>query len=271
MRVVAQRLEHRHAPVLLPDQRVQRPFARLVVDELVELQLRHQRAAHAVVGVAVLLPGFEVLAVRVPETGFEPAHAGVEEVVVLQHLVVGVVLGGEAERARLDAHVDVFRHQDHAARGLLLLQVAHHREDLVVGLAGRQRRRQVAVDRLGLQEQAPAGRRPVLARLDRQPGGDIAALGRDDLVEEAARLARVARHVRKALLVAVELLQRAHRQVEVVLLEAEQAGRVVHQHVRVEHEQLLDLRFSGAALLLLRHCVAGRGFRYFGWLDIIGF
>ena len=43
----------------------------------------------------------------------------------------------------------------------------------------------------------------------------------DEVVEETAHLARVARHVGHALLVAVELLQRAHRQVQVVLLEAE--------------------------------------------------
>ena len=31
---------------------------------------------------------------------------------------------------------------------------------------------------------------------------------------------------------------RRHRQEDVVLLEAEQAGRIVHEHVGVEHEQL---------------------------------
>jgi hypothetical protein len=38
--------------------------------------------------------------------------------------------------------------------------------------------------------------------------------------------------------VAVELLERDHRQVDVVLVEAEQAHRVVHEHVGVEHEEL---------------------------------
>ena len=57
-------------------------------------------------------------------------------------------------------------------------------------------------------------------------------------VEVAADLARVARDLGHAALVAVELLERDHRQVDVVLLEAEQRRRVVHQHVGVEHEQL---------------------------------
>ena len=36
----------------------------------------------------------------------------------------------------------------------------------------------------------------------------------------------------------IELLQSRHRYVDVVLLEAEQARGVVHEHVGVEHEQL---------------------------------
>src|SRR5688572_1428226 len=107
VRIVAQRLDHRHAPGSFLDQRVQRTLAGFVVDELVQVQLRHQRSADAVVGVAILLPRLDVAPVRIPEILGQGPHAGVEEVGVLQHLVVVVVLGGEAERARLDAHVDV--------------------------------------------------------------------------------------------------------------------------------------------------------------------
>ena len=60
----------------------------------------------------------------------------------------------------------------------------------------------------------------------------------DELVQEARHLPRVARDFGDALLVVVELLEGEDRQVDVVLLEAEQARRVVHQHVGVEHEQL---------------------------------
>jgi hypothetical protein len=58
--------------------------------------------------VAFLFPGLHVLAVRVPEIRREFAHSGVEEIGVLQYLVVEIVLRGEAERAGLDPHVDVF-------------------------------------------------------------------------------------------------------------------------------------------------------------------
>jgi hypothetical protein len=67
-------------------------------------------------------------------------------------------------------------------------------------------------------------------------------------VEVAAHLARVARDLGHAALVAVELLERDHRQVDVVLVEAEQRRRVVHQHVGVEHE---ERRRAVAARLLV--------------------
>jgi hypothetical protein len=60
----------------------------------------------------------------------------------------------------------------------------------------------------------------------------------DDFVQQAAGLARVARDFGHALLVGVEFFQRHHRHVDVVLLEAEEAQGVVHQHIGVEHEQL---------------------------------
>src|SRR5512134_3987201 len=90
---------------------------------------------------------------------------------------------------------------------------------------------------------------------DRETRLDVGDRVRDDLVEEAARLARVARYVREPLLVVVELLQRADRQVDVVLFEPEQARGVVHQDIRVEHEELGDaLVLRGA--VSFRH---GRG------------
>jgi hypothetical protein len=83
----------------------------------------------------------------------------------------------------------------------------------------------------------PASRWPVLAS-GMPSRGSSWRLGVGQRVELAADLARVARDLAHALLVAVELLERDHRQVDVVLLEAEQRHRVVHQHVGVEHEQL---------------------------------
>ena len=74
---------------------------------------------------------------------------------------------------------------------------------------------------------------------ERQAFADGPRIG-DERIERSAHLTRIARHFRHALLVVVELFQRHHRQIDVVFLEAEKAGRVVHEHVRVEHEKLLD-------------------------------
>ena len=72
---------------------------------------------------------------RLPEIGRQLHAAGVEQVGILQHLVVEVILCIEAQRAGLDAHVDVFGDEDHRAFGLQLLQMHDHGDDLVVGLA----------------------------------------------------------------------------------------------------------------------------------------
>src|SRR5690606_35437707 len=62
----------------------------------------------------------------------------------------------------------------------------------------------------------------------------VAAVRLDDLVEEAADLAGVAAGFRVSLLGVVQLLQDHHRHEHVVLLELEQRGRVVHQHIGVQ-------------------------------------
>ena len=173
---------------------------------------------------------------QVPEVRRQFAHAGVEEVDILQHLVVEIVLGGEPQRTRLDAHVDVFGHQDDLPLRLLPLQGHHHADDVIVRLAQGERLGKRAVQRLGLQEQLARGGIRRVA-LERDARVDLAGDAADDFVEVAARLARVARDFRQAFLVAVEFLQRHDRQEHVVLLEAEQAGGIVHQHVGVEHEQ----------------------------------
>ena len=173
----------------------------------------------------------------VPEVGGQLAHAGVEQVGVLQHLVIEVVLGRQSQCARLDAHVDVLADQDHLALVVPLLEVLDHAYDLVVGLAGGQPCREFAVDRFGLQEQA-SGRLLGAGVFQRNTGGNILHGLGDDLVEKTAGLAGVARDLGHALLVGVQFLQRGHRQVHVVFLEAEQAGGIVHQHVGVEDEQL---------------------------------
>ena len=71
----------------------------------------------------------------------------------------------------------------------------------------------------------------------REPAVDLLLAGAlHQLVEKAAHLAHVARRLRQSLLAGVELLEHGHRNVDVVLFEAEDRGRIVHQHIRVQHE-----------------------------------
>src|SRR3569623_764136 len=205
-------------------------------DELVRQQARDQRPLDAVVGLAVGLPRFHAFAVRVPEIGGQFAQAGVLQSGVFQYLVVEVILGRKPQRARLDAHVDVFRHQNDLAFGVMARQEQHDAEDLVVDLAGRQAQRDVAGDRLGLQKQ-PAGGGVMAVRCEWHAFLDAVELA-DDLVEKAAGLASVARYLVHAFFVLVEFLQRGDRHIDVMLFEAVQAGGVVHQHVGIQYEQL---------------------------------
>ena len=237
MQVVAQHAQHRRLGADFLHLGVKRRRCHLQKHEFVDQQLRHQGSGDAVVGGAALLPGLHGLGVSVPEVVRQGEDPRVQDVGVLQHLVVRVVLGRQAERARLHAHVDVLGHQHHVAVGARLAQRAHDPEDVVVGLPDRQAGRQNLRDRLRLQKQA-AGGLGVADRGQQNPLLDLVVAGRHQCIERAARLPGVARHLRQAFLVAVQLLQRHHRQEDVVLLEAKQARGVVHQHVGVEHEQL---------------------------------
>ena len=164
-----------------------------------------------------------------------------------EDLVVEVVLGGEAERARLDPQIDVLGDQDHVATWVVAREVHDDRDDLVVGLAAGERGRQRCRDRLGLQVQpSRRGVAGFLRQRDTLHDRLVAGTGEPahQLVEKARRLPRVARNLGDALLVVVELFEREDRQVDVVLFEAEQARRVVHQDVGVEHEELAGGRVS---------------------------
>ena len=168
-------------------------------------------------------------------------HAGVEQVGVLERLVVEVVLGGRPSARALMRMLMSFDTSTTSRPRLLLAQAPDDAEDLVVGLAVRQAGGQRGVDQR--RSGRTGGRRPRAARcsLSGMPSRcrrrRASARSRPARRGSAADLARVARDLGHALLVVVELLERDHRQVDVVLLEAEQARRVVHQHVGVEHEQ----------------------------------
>ena len=145
------------------------------------------------------------LPVRLPEVRRQLLDAGVEQVGVLDRLVAVVVLGVHAEDRRLDAQVDVLRHQRDARLGLLRLQRERVREDGVVGAVPGQRVGQAGGELARLEEQ-PAGRRRFLPPLRVLRGRQLEAaidllLGgvRHQLVEEAAHLAHVARALRTGL------------------------------------------------------------------------
>ena len=157
---------------------------------------------------------------------------GVQDVGVLDRLVAVVVLGVDAEHRRLDAQVDVLGHQRDARFVVQRLQ----RERLRRGSRCPRRGPAVSGSARGelarLEEQRGRDGRACLPWLAGELGGQRQArvdllLGgvAHQLVEEAADLAHVARRFRQALLVRVELLEHHHRQIDVVLLEAEDRGR----------------------------------------------
>ena len=173
---------------------------------------------------------------RLPEFLGQRTRAGVQEIGVFQHLVVEIIFGGESERTRLDAHVDIFGHQNDLALGLLLLQVLNHADDLIVSLAAGQARWKFANYGFGLQKQAAIG----IFIAMRGQGDAFCNISRrvaQQLIEIATRLARIARDFGHAFLVIVELFKRGHRNEKIVFLEAEQTGGIVHQDIGVEHEK----------------------------------
>ena len=183
-----------------------------------------------------MLPALDGLALARPEVLRQRQRAGVQQLAIIQRLVVLVILGGQSQRAGFHAHVDVLRHQDHFALGMSLAQRMHHSQDLVVGFALGQARGQVAFQRLGLEEQK-ATRTMVTSGRELEALGHVATLLSHEGVKRAAGLAPVAGHFGHALLVTVELFKHDHRQEDVVFLEAEQAHRIMQQHVGVQHEE----------------------------------
>ena len=136
----------------------------------------------------------------------------------------------------------------------MLAQRRRHR-GFAVGLALRQALRQADVDQVGLEEELAASF-AMAGAIQGDAFGAATGIARrhvgGERVEVTAHLAGVPCHLRHAALVSVELLERDHRQVDVVLLEAEQRRRVVHEHVGVEDEQRRRAIAAWALLLALR-------------------
>ena len=116
------------------------------------------------------------------------------------------------------------------------MQAGDHADDEVVGAGNGEIGRQRLCDGLGLQEQQAGGRVGCVA-LQRHSLLDGCRTATHDLFDEAACLAGIA----------IEFLQRLHRQEDVMFLEPEETRRVVQQDVGVEYEEpLLAAALAGA-------------------------
>ncbi|MCW0450113.1 hypothetical protein NB706_002947 [Xanthomonas sacchari] len=195
-----------------------------------------------VASAALVAPTAQVLVVLLPEIFRQFDRAGVKQAEIVERAVVLVVLGDQAADRRLDPQVDVLGHQDHRDFRVLLAQRQHRGQDLVV--RGHAAEAAPRLDRAHLEVQPADGAGALeldaLRMAERNAGFDLLGAGAlDQLVEETADLARVAADFGHALLGIVQFLDHLHRQEHVVFLELEQRGRIVHQHVGIQHVDAL--------------------------------
>jgi hypothetical protein len=223
-----------------------------VVHELIGLPIAHQGAANPIIGTALLLPGFHAFPMSIPEILRQLLHAADQQISILDGLVARIILGMHAQNCRFDAQVDVFRDQGDARVAELLLQCQGIGEDGIVGAMPGQTVRQHRLEQLRLKKQS-AARRPLAVidgdgRRQGQAAIDLFLAGPlHQFIEEAAHLAHVAGRFRQPFLAGVEFLEHGHRNVNVVLFKAKDCRRVVHQYIRIEHENAA-LGFALAAL-----------------------
>ena len=92
-----------------------------------------------------------------PEVGRQRQHTRVQQVAVFECLVVEIVLSGQAQCTRLDAHVDVLGHQHHIAARQGLAKAHHHTQNLIVGFALGQAGGQLDIEQGGLEIELAAG------------------------------------------------------------------------------------------------------------------
>ena len=235
--VVLQSFENRRLALDFDDAGIERRLARrFKVNKLVDQQAGNDRAGNPVKSVAALLPALQGLALTCPEVKRQHEGARIQQIAVAQHLVALVVIGCQPQRTRLDAHVDVLGHKHHFALGMRLAQSLDHAKNLVVRLALRQAHGQGIVQWLGLEKQAASGL-AVTCGVQLETLGNISAVCACQCIKSTAGLPGIASHFSHAFFVAIEFFQHDHWQEDIVFLEAEQAHRIVHQHIGVQHEQ----------------------------------
>ncbi|MNU87554.1 hypothetical protein D3C71_773380 [compost metagenome] len=195
-----------------------------------------------VTGAALVAPAAQVVGVLLPEVLRQLGGAGVEQAEIVQRAVVLVVFRDDAGDGRLDPQVDVLGDEHHWNFRRFFLQRQDRAEDGVVrdDLAKALAR----VEMAGLETQQAhallAAQLQALRPLQRNALGQVVqARSLHQLVEEAADLARIAARFGRALLAVVQLLDHLHGQVDIVLLEFEQRGGIVHQHVGIQHVDAL--------------------------------
>jgi hypothetical protein len=171
-----------------------------------------------------------------PEVGSYRGAAGKDQIGVVNGLVVEVVLGREPHCRRFDTDVDVFTDEHDVLVGKKLRQRTHYSQNHVVGLVVREPGGQFAgIESEVLKIQLAASFFVTeYGELHAVLNGAGARL--DQSVDRAAHLTRVASDVGRARLVVIKFFERDHRQVDVVLLKPEKAGRIVQQHVGVKHK-----------------------------------
>ena len=115
-------------------------------------------------------------------------------------------------------------------------QGPHDRKDHVVGFVARKPRGKLCRIKLGILKVKPAACFLVADARQGNAFGNRARARFNESVDRAAYLTGVARDVAHARLVVVDLFERDHRQIDVMLLEVKEARRIVQQHVGVEYK-----------------------------------
>ena len=198
-----------------------------------------------------------------PKLFAQHSMAGVQHIGVFDGLVAVIILGVHTNDGRLDTQVDVFGYQRDARASVQRLQSERLRQDFVVIALTGQVRRQVRCELPRLKKQTPQRRFLALVAVgvggQCQTGIDLIGLHiAHQIIEKTADLPRIARGFRQAFFIGVEFFEYHHRQVDIVLFEAKDRRRIVHQHVGIEYEQpafagrftLHELRAASSTFLL---------------------